>query len=184
MNMSSYSCCNTESKTYQDMQSLSSLLRLVGEESRLSLLCILRDQGEHCVCELLKHADGLSQSLTSHHLADLKKAGLVESKKVGLRSYYSLTPEGERVVETIFTLIDKGEDMKDQKDQTCCCKSVLSTEKDENSATEKSEAKCCESCGCGESKKCSIKESCSEDRSCGNGMCDVQKVSRSGDTCC
>lgn len=106
MNMSSYNCCDNTSETSEGIQSLSALLKLVGEESRLRLLCILKDGGEHCVCEFIEHASDLSQSLISHHLADLKNAGLVASKKTGLRVYYSLTEEGAYVVRTIFKLID------------------------------------------------------------------------------
>jgi DNA-binding transcriptional ArsR family regulator len=50
---------------------------------------------------------GLSQSLISHHLKDLREAGMVSNKKRGLRVYYSLTIEGQRVTETIFSLTEK-----------------------------------------------------------------------------
>ena len=39
----------------------------------------------------------LSQSLISHHLKDLKDAGVVMDKKRGLRVYYSLTAKGEHI---------------------------------------------------------------------------------------
>jgi len=75
---------------------LSALLKLVAEESRLKLLCIL-GSGEHCVCEIVEHGK-LSQSLISHHLGDMKKAGLVIDEKRGLRVYYRLTENGEKIL--------------------------------------------------------------------------------------
>ncbi len=100
--MSSYSCCTSLTKESKQVTSLSSLLRLVSEESRLRLLCVLQ-KGEHCVCEMMEHVN-LSQSLISHHLKDLKDAGIVEDKKKGLRVYYSLTKKGEKIINLLFTL--------------------------------------------------------------------------------
>jgi DNA-binding transcriptional ArsR family regulator len=119
MNMSSYSCCDTASNKSSEIQSLSVLLKLVGDETRLRILCILNDDGEHCVCELIEHASDLSQSLISHHLADLKKAGLVESKKIGLRAYYTLTDEGSSIIKTVFTLTDRENGHKKNTNRSC-----------------------------------------------------------------
>ncbi len=102
MNMSSYSCCSSKSTESKQVVSLSSLLKLVSEESRLKLLCILRN-GKHCVCEIMEHV-ALSQSLISHHLKDLKDAGMVIDEKKGLYVYYSLTKKGEKIINTLFTL--------------------------------------------------------------------------------
>lgn len=107
MNMSSYSCCSGGSKNCSNIKLLSGLLKLVGEENRLRLLCVLKDGGEHCVCEFNEHLGELSQSLISHHLADLKEAGLISSRKEGLKAYYALTDEGARVVKSIFKLMGK-----------------------------------------------------------------------------
>ena len=102
MNMSSYSCCSSKSSESKKVTSLSSLLKIVSEESRLKLLCILR-KGKHCVCELMEHVN-LSQSLISHHLKDLKEAGIVTDEKKGLRVYYSLTKKGERIINLLFKI--------------------------------------------------------------------------------
>lgn len=103
MNMDSYSCCKPGSSASESIKALSGLLKLIGEESRLGLLCILRD-GEHCVCEFAEHLSDLSQSLISHHLADLKAAGLIVSRKQGLRVYYKLSERGEQIVGKVFAL--------------------------------------------------------------------------------
>ena len=102
MNMSSFSCCSRPSRESKQVISLSALLKIVSEESRLKLLCILR-RGEHCVCELVDHVD-FSQSLVSHHLSDLKEVGVVTNEKRGLRVYYSLTAEGKRITKLLFNI--------------------------------------------------------------------------------
>lgn len=105
MNMSSCSCYSPSSRESKQIVSLSNLLKLVSEESRLKLLCILRN-GEHCVCELMKH-DKMSQSLISHHLKDLKKAGIVMDEKRGLRVYYWLTDKGKYITNLLFSITQK-----------------------------------------------------------------------------
>ena len=155
--MCSYSYCNNSSETSKNLQSLSSLLKLVGEETRLRLLCILKDGGEHCVCELVEHADDLSQSLISHHLSDLKTAGIVKSKKIGLRAYYSLTKQGLYVMYTIFSLTNTENELRDKQTKSCCGPSadgdaVANVESTIKTAAASSEKKCCEAGNCAETK--------------------------------
>ena len=102
MNMNSYKCCQSNTTKFKQVSNLSRLLKLVGEESRLKLLCLL-NQGEHCVCEILEHFD-MSQSLVSHHLSDLKEAGLINDRKDGRQVFYSRTEKGQKVTNNIFSL--------------------------------------------------------------------------------
>ncbi|MCL4397894.1 metalloregulator ArsR/SmtB family transcription factor [Patescibacteria group bacterium] len=102
--MSSYNCCQKGSKNNKELDQLIPLLKIVGEESRLKILCILR-QGQHCVCELQEHLF-VSQSLLSHHLKDLKDSEIVTDKKEGLKVYYSLTTKGKKVTAALFNLVD------------------------------------------------------------------------------
>jgi len=102
MNMNSYSCCKSGDTDFEHIEHISALLKLVAESNRLKILCILRS-GSHCVCEFSEHIQ-LSQSLLSHHLADLRKTGLIIGKKSGLNVHYSLTPKGKRIVEQVFSI--------------------------------------------------------------------------------
>lgn len=102
MNMSSYKCCHTSTAEFKHITNLSTLLKLVGEKNRLKLLCLLR-QDEHCVCQILEHFE-MSQSLISHHLSDLKSAGLVTDRKVGRQVFYSLSKKGQKVTNNIFAI--------------------------------------------------------------------------------
>lgn len=100
--MDSYDCCKVDKKEYQQVTSLSSLLKLVGEENRLKILCILK-QGKHCVCEIEEHVN-LSQSLISHHIKDLRDAGLIKDDKKQSWVFYSLTKKGKKITDLIFSL--------------------------------------------------------------------------------
>lgn len=103
MNVCSYRCCLPDKREAEKIEDVSALLKLVAEESRLKLICILR-QGECCVCDMKDYFD-MSQSLTSHHLSDLKKEKLVDNRREGRRKYYFLTPRGEKISDLIFNLL-------------------------------------------------------------------------------
>jgi len=55
---------------------------------RLAVLEYLRD-GEQCVCDIAEHVQA-ERSNVSRHLAVMTKAGLLESRKDGLKVMYSL----------------------------------------------------------------------------------------------
>ncbi|MFA5749846.1 MAG: metalloregulator ArsR/SmtB family transcription factor [Candidatus Shapirobacteria bacterium] len=98
--MNSYSCCSSNKK--KNVTDLFALLKLVSDNSRLKILCILQ-KDEHCVCELMKETN-LSQSLISHHLRDLKDVNLVSDRKEGNWVHYSLTDEGKRITNLLFQI--------------------------------------------------------------------------------
>jgi ArsR family transcriptional regulator, arsenate/arsenite/antimonite-responsive transcriptional repressor len=58
---------------------LAQCLRLLGDDTRLRIFSLLT-KAELCVCEI-EDILGLSQSLVSNHLAALRRAGLVESRR-------------------------------------------------------------------------------------------------------
>ncbi len=76
------------------------LMKALGNESRLMILCYLNDQ-ELCVTELNRCLD-LSQSALSQHLAVLRKDGLVKTRRASQTIYYSL--EGDTAKRIIHTL--------------------------------------------------------------------------------
>jgi DNA-binding transcriptional ArsR family regulator len=61
------------------IEDLGALLRALGDETRLRIFSLLT-KAELCVCEIEDILD-LSQSLVSNHLAVLRRAGLVESRR-------------------------------------------------------------------------------------------------------
>lgn len=72
------------------------LLKALGNEKRLQLLCLLVD-GECSVGELNARLD-LSQSALSQHLAVLREDGLVQARRDGQAILYSLAPGPARTV--------------------------------------------------------------------------------------
>ncbi|MBA7531025.1 putative HTH-type transcriptional regulator [subsurface metagenome] len=65
---------------------------------RLKILEKLRD-GTCCVCKIIPYVNG-EQSNVSHHLAILRKAGIVRTEKRGIEVWYEVTYPG------IFKMID------------------------------------------------------------------------------
>jgi ArsR family transcriptional regulator len=70
--------------------SCSELLKALADETRLAVVCELM-RGERHAGELLV-ATGVEQSLLSHHLRQLREAGIVESERDGKSVLYRLAP--------------------------------------------------------------------------------------------
>jgi len=79
------------------------LLRLLGNEKRLMILCQLAD-GELSVGQIQPRV-GLSQSALSQHLALLREEGVVATRREGLVIHYRLAdPAAARLIETLAEL--------------------------------------------------------------------------------
>ena len=79
------------------------LLRLLGNEKRLMLLCQLAD-GELSVSEM-QACVGLSQSALSQHLALLREEGIVATRRESQTIYYRIVDHAAmRVIETLAEL--------------------------------------------------------------------------------
>ncbi len=66
---------------------ISDIFAALAQPNRIKILEILKD-GEMCSCDIWKKIG--DQSNVSRHLGVLRKAGLVISRKDGVRSYYSI----------------------------------------------------------------------------------------------
>lgn len=77
-------------------------LKIVAVPSKLRILQLLKF-ASHCVCDLMVHTK-ISQTLLSHHLADLSAIGLVNKKKNGAFVDYSLTDRGLKLVNVVSAL--------------------------------------------------------------------------------
>jgi ArsR family transcriptional regulator, virulence genes transcriptional regulator len=77
------------------------LLRLLANEKRLLILCLLIARGEMDVTSLAEAVD-LSQSALSQHLAKLREDGLVAFRRESQTLYYRLEdPRAARVLATL-----------------------------------------------------------------------------------
>src|ERR1700746_2682206 len=75
------------------MASTINLLRLLADETRLRLLLLLQEE-ELSVAEL-QQILGMGQSRISSHLAQLKRAGVVEDRRAGKNVYYGARAAGK-----------------------------------------------------------------------------------------
>ena len=72
---------------------MAALARALGDPIRLQLVDVLRRHaGKVCVCELIPLFE-VSQPTVSHHLKVLREAGIVDSERQGLWSYYYVLPD-------------------------------------------------------------------------------------------
>jgi ArsR family transcriptional regulator len=76
------------------------MVKALAHPTRLQMLALLRD-GERCACEFGPLMD-LGQANVSQHLAVLRKAHLVDTRREGVRVMYSLSDE--RTGEVLDTL--------------------------------------------------------------------------------
>ncbi|WP_018177651.1 Rv2640c family ArsR-like transcriptional regulator [Jongsikchunia kroppenstedtii] len=69
-------------------------LKALADPVRIKLMSILlnADEGEVCTCDLAT-AVNLAESTTSHHLGQLRKAGMVDPVRRGMNVYYRAKPE-------------------------------------------------------------------------------------------
>lgn len=70
---------------------LANLFKALGDENRIEILTLLRDQ-ERCICTILEDMS-ISQSTLSHHMKILSEAGFVLSRKDGKWTHYSINKE-------------------------------------------------------------------------------------------
>ena len=75
-----------------DKLAVDGMFRAFSDRTRLRLLNLLQG-GELCVCDLVRVVRA-PQPTVSRHLAYLRRAGLVMSRKEGLWMYYRLKPAG------------------------------------------------------------------------------------------
>jgi len=67
------------------------LFKTLSDETRLSIVMLLREAGELCVCDLCS-ATTESQPKVSRHMALLRESGLVIDRREGKWVYYRLSP--------------------------------------------------------------------------------------------
>ena len=69
--------------------------KALADPARVALVARLAHGEEVCVCHLVE-GSGLAQPTVSHHLAILRRAGLVTSERRGTWAYYRLVPDAVR----------------------------------------------------------------------------------------
>lgn len=84
-------CCSNGGRSYPGLEEAALLFKALGDETRLSILKQLREQGDVCACNFA--CCDLAQPTISHHLKVLREAGLITGEKRGLWVHYRLNEE-------------------------------------------------------------------------------------------
>lgn len=84
----------TDERMEKAVRETANFFKALADETRLAMLWLLFENREICVCDLMGALD-ITQSKASRHLAALRHAGLVDDRREGTWSYYSMrSPEG------------------------------------------------------------------------------------------
>ena len=87
----------------QHARSATDLLKALGHESRLMILCQLAT-GEKSVSEL-EELCGMRQAGVSQHLARLRYDGLVDYRREGTSIFYWISsPEAKRLIDALYDM--------------------------------------------------------------------------------
>lgn len=85
------------------------IFKAISHPTRIRILELLSD-GEHCVCDIFEQLK-VEQANTSQHLSVMKKQGILQSRKEGLRVIYSIkNPEVIEMLELANQILRKQAD--------------------------------------------------------------------------
>lgn len=104
------------------MEKLTEVFKALGDPTRLKIVKMLAQNGEMCVCTFVDEL-GMGQSAVSHHMAALRHAGLVLSRKKGQWVHYSLNAEAikEEPLAFLEELLTSFSTLRiGETDQGCC----------------------------------------------------------------
>jgi ArsR family transcriptional regulator len=87
----------------KQLAAIEHVCQALGDATRLRILGLLLN-GEVCVCHIYESL-GVSQPKASRHLAYLRRAGLVETRRQGLWVYYRLADSADQLVSTIRDVV-------------------------------------------------------------------------------
>lgn len=84
-----------------DLEQAAAAAKALADPTRLKLAAALAEGGELCVCDVSWVA-GQAQNLVSHHLRQLRTAGLAASRRDGRLVMYKLTDRGRHLLQTLL----------------------------------------------------------------------------------
>lgn len=97
------------------------VIKALSDASRLKIIDIL-SCGEKCACDILNHFD-FTQPTLSHHMKVLLDCGIVDCRKEGLWSYYSLNKTNcNKLILFIMNLVTDTDDCICKDKSNCECK--------------------------------------------------------------
>jgi ArsR family transcriptional regulator len=94
------------------MKSFAAVFKALSDDSRLRIINLLFHSGELCVCDI-EEVMGFTQTKVSRHLAYLRKAGLVDDRKKGLWTLYSIAKarndEQRKILDFLSNILNSNE---------------------------------------------------------------------------
>ncbi len=84
-----------------EVEPMAAAARALSDPTRLTIASALHGGNELCVCDMA-WVVGQSQNLVSHHLRQLKIAGLVSSRRQARMVMYRLTDRGRSLTEAVL----------------------------------------------------------------------------------
>ena len=95
----------TLDKLQGQIKKTASILSLTGNDTRLKILLLIKNEEKVCVCDL-SDILGISVSAISQQLRKLKEGNLLESYKEGQTIYYYIHPNSEEILTHVFDLFN------------------------------------------------------------------------------
>ncbi|WP_375578970.1 metalloregulator ArsR/SmtB family transcription factor [Marivirga tractuosa] len=90
-------------KNDKKLAAMAKVLKAVANHNRLRIVQLLLDNGEMTVNEICEKLENCEQSLLSHHLAALKEAGVLSSRRDGRKIFYS---SAKKEIENLLSCIE------------------------------------------------------------------------------
>src|SRR5215831_6478178 len=87
----------------KQLSTMENVFQALGDATRLRILGLLM-AGEVCVCHIHESL-GISQPKASRHLAYLRRAGIVQTRREGLWVYYRLAESNDLLLRTIRDVV-------------------------------------------------------------------------------
>ncbi len=99
------------------------VFKALGDPTRLRIVQLLAQHGEVCVCIIVNELE-MNQPAVSHHMAKLKQAGLLNSRKDGQWIHYSLKVDAFKDGPLAFLseIVSLAEASAGSVQPTPCCK--------------------------------------------------------------
>ncbi|WP_328839355.1 metalloregulator ArsR/SmtB family transcription factor [Streptomyces europaeiscabiei] len=83
------------------LETAAAAAKALADPTRLKVAAALAEGGELCVCDLA-WVIGQAQNLVSHHLRQLRQAGLATSRRQGRLVMYTLTDRGRALTHAVL----------------------------------------------------------------------------------
>lgn len=101
-------------------ESNAKVFKALCDSNRLMIIEMLQS-GERCACEILEDLK-IGQSTLSHHMKILIESGVVEGRREGKWTYYTLSKEGCEAAKSLLDELVKMKENSSEGGRKCECR--------------------------------------------------------------